>query len=172
MRAAISCVLPDPAPASTMRLRSSSVRIRLRAGASRRMSAMIRQPPVRRERRILQLLLRPLVDLRSARATVVAEPAILLLWRVDERAGRDDIAQIRQYGAHGRGRLQRDDLSLETSLGAREVVLRAAQLRLRRARLQQLERSEPIERVLQAASSGKRTLPGRRVVAPRLVIEN
>src|SRR5688572_2593688 len=139
MRAAISCVLPEPAPASTIRLRPSSETMRSRAGWSARGLLMARQPVTRREARVA--LLGPGLRVRggATRGTVVAELAVLLVARVDEEPGRDDVAQIGEHLADRCGRLRRNALAFEPPLGAGEVVLRARDRRLRRAPFQQFQ---------------------------------
>src|SRR3712207_3223111 len=95
MRSASICVLPEPAPASTRMLVSSSFLIASRdAWSMRRMSVMLRQPRVRGELRILELRLCLVVHGRTARGLVIAELAVLLVGRMDERAGEDQLAQI------------------------------------------------------------------------------
>src|SRR5687768_15479922 len=99
MRWAISCVLPDPAPASTRRLRSKVDAMRSRASMSRRTGLLMGPQPVScRHRGIAHLLLNALHrQRRPARARHIAELAVAIVGRVGERPGRNHIAQLAQH---------------------------------------------------------------------------
>src|SRR5262245_41907988 len=110
MRSASFSVLPDPAPASTRRLRSSSVTMRLRAAASAtdRVLLMVRQPDERSQTPVLTFDFGPSAGVLAARVTVVAPLARLTVRSVHEQTGRNDRAEIAQHGTNLGHRLRRN----------------------------------------------------------------
>src|SRR5262245_33815429 len=128
MRRARYSVLPDPAPASTSRFRSSAVTIRSRALRSRsgRSSAAAALPldmapelPVGGEGTVGghgELSLGALERRRPARAPVLAEAAIVLRGRVEEGALADERDQITQHRTELRRGARRSQHPLAAAL--------------------------------------------------------
>src|SRR3954470_6310746 len=173
MRSASICVLPDPAPASTSRLVSSSSRMKRRDSRSMtRESVMRRQPRVCLQGRIPQLGASLLVNVCAARLAVVAPLAGVLVGRMDERPADDHVTQICQ----NRSRLSqcrcRDRHSLLTALVAGEVIDSTRELRLLVFHLQQLDDGEAIESVLQATTLVEGATPAIAPESTCLVVEN
>src|SRR5262245_38714743 len=100
IRSASFCVLPDPAPASTRRLRSSSVTMQLRAVASAtdRVLLMSRQPDERNQTLVSVFDFRASGCVLAACVTVVTPLARLTVRSVHEQTGRNDRAEIAQHG--------------------------------------------------------------------------
>src|SRR4051812_13768051 len=115
MRAASSCVFPEPAPASTSRLDSRSVLIRWRAASSGvtalgflLMSHQLCEWLQRRVARDLRFRTRRRV--LAARVAVMTPLAGPLVRRVNEHASRNHVSQIGQHLTNVRDWLNRDPL--------------------------------------------------------------
>src|SRR5687767_2384587 len=121
MRRAISCVLPEPAPASTMRLWSRSVTMRWREAASRR-SLMAREPPVGVQLGCGLLAFRAFMRIGSACGAVVAELAVFLVGRMHVEALSKHIAKVTQDLADIGLGLHVDLLAILAPFRAGEVV--------------------------------------------------
>src|SRR5580704_15026945 len=125
MRSASFWVFPDPAPASTRRLRSSSRTMRSRAAASGTGCPLLmtRQPYKRRQLRVAQFGDGTVYRIPSARVPVVAPLARFVSRRVHEGPRRDDLPHVVQHRRNGGRAGSRDAFVLLLPLRAREVVL-------------------------------------------------
>src|SRR6185503_14384724 len=145
MRSASIWVLPDPAPASTRMLVSSSSRIRRRDRASsERALTMCHEPSVRLQPGILQLDPCLAVDFAAAGDREIAVVAVLLIGRADELALDDHVPKRAEHRGNRRLRRRLDWHALLAPLAAGEVIDAAPDGRIPVARLEQFDRGQPV----------------------------
>src|SRR5438132_1683440 len=123
MRSASICVLPEPAPASRrMFVSSSSWMSRRDSRSMARESDMCGKPPVWSELGIRELFSRLPVHLSAASRDVVAEFAVVLVWRSDELSLEDQVPQISKDGCDVNLSRRWDGHALQPSLVRGEVI--------------------------------------------------
>src|SRR2546422_2671681 len=130
------------------------------------------KPPVHIEPGILKLPVRLRVHVSAARRGVIAIPAVVLVRRPNELSFDDQVPQIAQHLSDHRARWRFDPHVLLASLTAREVIHATFDLRTLEPRLEHLDGSEPVKRVLKTAAAVERALPAVAPVSAGLVIED
>src|SRR5262245_56048344 len=175
IRRARLCVFPDPAPASTRKVRSSSCSIRSRVRWSRGVLGILLQPAIRFEDRVhgrIEFRLGTVNRLAPAGGPEFAPLAAAFLGRVDERARSDDVTQITQDAYYWLTLLRDVDALSPPPRGWKHV---------RRARdpcgflisgRQKLGCGQAVERMLQPRAAGEHALPVLTPESAGLVVHN